>query len=143
MKNIANQIVSLLKVGYCTPQIARLGRKLKDPSPTIHYNIRKLEREGVILAYKAVLNYRKIGEGFVTYLLVNLNKAKYPDPESAAVQFVKYDRIESYELVLKVHSKDTDDYYEFLKHLLNSHGIERTHTLTSLKQFKSEFVNTK
>ena len=45
MKNIASKIIPLLKKGHCTPQIARLSRELREPAATIHYNIKKLEKE--------------------------------------------------------------------------------------------------
>ena len=44
MKNIEPKLISLFKEGYCTPQIARIARKIKEPSTTIHYNIKKLEK---------------------------------------------------------------------------------------------------
>jgi len=48
MKDIAPKLVQLLKLGYCTPQISRLAKKLQEPSTTIHYNIKKLEKDKVI-----------------------------------------------------------------------------------------------
>ena len=63
MKNIEPKLISLFKEGYCTPQIARIARTIKEPSSTIHYNIKKLEREKAIRAYKAVFDHKKIGKG--------------------------------------------------------------------------------
>ena len=65
MKNIQPKLINLFKDGYCTPQIARVAKKLKEPSTTIHYNIKKLEKEKAICTYKAVFDYKKIGEGFL------------------------------------------------------------------------------
>ena len=50
MKDITGKLVNLFKSGFCTPQIARIAKKLKEPSTTIHYNIKKLEKEGDIKA---------------------------------------------------------------------------------------------
>ena len=81
MKNIKEKLVNLFKTGYCTPQIARIAKKLKEPSTTIHYNIKKLEKEGAVRAYKAVFDYSKIGEGFCSYVLISLSPDEYGNPE--------------------------------------------------------------
>ncbi|MEK6963478.1 MAG: hypothetical protein AABX70_03565 [Nanoarchaeota archaeon] len=65
MKDITPKIVELFHQGYATPQIARIAKKLGQPATTIHYNIKKLEKEA-IKAYKAVFDYKKIGQGFCT-----------------------------------------------------------------------------
>ena len=39
-----SKIIDLFKEGYCTPQISQIAKKLKEPSTTIHYNIKKLEK---------------------------------------------------------------------------------------------------
>ena len=147
MKDIRPKLISLFKQGYCTPQIARIAKKLKQPSTTIHYNIKKLEQEEAIKTYKAVFNYKKIGEGNCTYLLVNLVHEKYGEPEEVAKQIAKNQRVESvdivtgdYELIIKLRSKDIDDYYEFVKYAVKQYGFAKVISLTSLKQIKTEFV---
>ncbi len=55
MKDIRQKLVDLFKQGYCTPQIARLAKKLNEPLTTLHYNIKKLESEGAIKAYNSSL----------------------------------------------------------------------------------------
>jgi len=64
MKDIRPKLIKLLKEGYCTPQIGRIATTIDEPSSTIHYNIKKLEKEGAIKTYKAVFDYGKIEEGF-------------------------------------------------------------------------------
>jgi Lrp/AsnC family transcriptional regulator, leucine-responsive regulatory protein len=147
MKDITTRLIELFKKGYCTPQITRIAKKIKEPSTTIHYNIKKLEKEGVIKSYKAVFNYKKIGEGHCTYLLVNLIPSKYGDPEKVANEVSKHHQVESvdictgeYELILKLRHKDIDEYYEFVKYAVSKFGFSKTISLTSLKQTKTEFV---
>ena len=69
MKDIRPKLIKLFKEGYCTPQIARVARKLNEPSTTIHYNIKKLE-ENSIKIYKAVFDYKSIQEGFCVFMLI-------------------------------------------------------------------------
>ncbi len=147
MKDIAPKLISLFKEGYCTPQIARIAKKLKEPATTIHYNIKKLETDGIIKTYKGVFNYKKINEGHCTYIFVNLIHEKYADLESVAKEIAKDSRVESidictgeYELLIKLRTKDIDEYYEWVKSAIKRYGFSKTISTTSLKQIKSEFV---
>jgi len=147
MKDIAPKLISLFKHGFCTPQIARIAIKLKEPSTTIHYNIKKLEKEGTIKTYKAVFDYKKIDEGHCTYIFVNLIPEKYANPEEVAKEIAKDERVESvdictgeYEMLIKLRTKDIDEYYEFVKNSIKKYGFAKTTSVTSLKQVKTEFV---
>ncbi len=147
MKNIKEKLIELLKLGYCTPQIARIAKKIKEPSTTIHYNIKKLEKEGVIKTYKAVFDYKKIGIEFCSYVLINLAPEEYSNPERIARELIKFPQIEcidivtgDYELILKIRTKNIEEYYEFVKNILSRKGIVKIKSLNSLKQIKSEFI---
>lgn len=147
MKDITPRLINLFKKGYCTPQIARIARNLKEPPTTIHYNIKKLEREGTIKTYKAVFDYKKINEGFCAHILISLAPEEYGDPERIGKELAKHPEVESvdistgdWELVLKIRVKDQDEYYNFVKNVISRKGIIKIKTLTSLKQLKTEFV---
>lgn len=147
MKDLREKTLALLNKGYCTPQISRLASELRSPSPTIHYNIRKLEETGIVRAYKAVLDHKKAGSGFSCFILINLDPGEYSDPEKVARQLAGFPQVEScdvitgdWELVIKVRTESIDAYYEFVKRVLSRKGIGRTKTLASMKELKSEFV---
>ena len=147
MKDIIPKLVELFKNGYCTPQIARIAKKIKEPSTTIQYNIKKMERERTIKTYKAVFDYKKIERGHCTYLLINLNQENYADPEKIAKEIAKNSEVESvdictgdHELVVKLRSKDIDEYYAFIKMAVKNYGFSKVVSMTSLKQIKTEFV---
>lgn len=147
MKDIRQKIVSLLKSGYCVPQIARIAKELKEPSTTLHYNIKQLEKESKIVAYKAVFDHKQIEEGLCNYVLITLSPDEYTNPEKIAHELAKFPQIESvdiitgdWEMIIKVRSKDNDEFYQFVKTVLSRKGIIKTKTLMSLKQVKSEFV---
>jgi len=148
MKDIKPKLIELFKEGYCTPQIARVAKKIKEPSTTIHYNIKKLEQEGAIKAYKAVFDYKKVGEGFCAFVLITLSPDEYGNPERIGNDLRKHPEIESvdiitgdWEMILKVRVKDQDAYYNLIKRVISRKGITKIKTLTSLKQVKTEFVN--
>ena len=147
MKNITEKLVKVFKEGNCTPQIARIAKKIKEPSTTIHYNIKKLEKEGAIKTYKAVFDYKKIDEGFCTYVLISLSPDEYGNPERIGKDLAKHHQIESidictgdWEMVLKVRVKDQDAYYDFVKNVISRKGVVKIKSLVSFKQVKTEFV---
>jgi len=148
MKDIKPKLIRLFKEGYCTPQIGRIARETDEPSTTIHYNIKKLETEGAIKAYKAVFDYRKIGEGFCAFVLIALSSDEYGNPERIASSLAKQSEVESvdilagdWELLVKIRTRDQDEYYQFLKEVISKEkGIENTNSIISLKQVKTEFV---
>ncbi|MFH1439518.1 MAG: Lrp/AsnC family transcriptional regulator [Candidatus Woesearchaeota archaeon] len=148
MKDIKPKLIRLFNDGYCTPQIARIAKKLKEPSTTIHYNIKKLEKEDAVKTYKAVFNYQKIGLGYCSYVLIRLNHENYGESENIAKQLAKYQEVESvdivtgeYEILIKLRCKDSDDYYQFIQNLLKKYGIAKAFSMNSLKQIKTDFVN--
>ena len=150
MKDIKPKLIRLFKEGYCTPQIARIAKTTDEPSTTIHYNIKKLEDDGAIKTYKAVFDYKKIGEGFCTFVLIALSSSEFSDPERVAADLARHKEVESvdivageWELILKIRTKDQDEYFDFLKKVISKEaGIEKTTSIISLKQIKTEFVKT-
>ncbi|MGD8506867.1 MAG: Lrp/AsnC family transcriptional regulator [Candidatus Bathyarchaeota archaeon] len=147
MKNIRPKLVKLFKEGYCTPQIAKIAKKIKEPSTTIHYNVKKLENERAIKTYKAVFDYKKIDEGFCVYLFIKLTAKAGAAPDKISGELARYEEVESVDLlagewdvVLKVRTKDQNEYYELLKSILAREGVEMSTSLISLKQLKTEFV---
>ena len=147
MKNIKDKLVRLLKKNYCTPRISQIAKNLKMPSTTIHYNIHQMEKDGSIVAYKAVFDYKKINEGFCSFVLINLSPDEYGNPEKIAKELASQAEIESVdictgdcEIIIKVRAKDQDEYYSLIKNVISRKGITKIKSLTSLKQVKTEFV---
>jgi DNA-binding Lrp family transcriptional regulator len=147
MKDIQQKIIELFKEGNCTPQISVIAKILKEPATTIHYNIKRLEEEGKIKTYKAVFDYKKIDEGLCTYIFVNLSPDNYGNPEKIAKELAEDTRVESidivtgdYEMLIKLRTKDMDEYYSWIKENVKKFGFSKTTSVSSLHQIKSEFV---
>jgi len=152
MKNIKPELVRLFKQGYCTPQISRIAKAIDEPSTTIHYNIKKLEKEGTIRTYKAVFDYTKIEEGFCAYVLINVSPLEYEhDWSKYETQIVrelaKHREVESldiitgeWDMILKIRTRDQSDFYDFLGKVVNRVAIQKSISLVSLRQVKSDFM---
>jgi Lrp/AsnC family transcriptional regulator for asnA, asnC and gidA len=152
MKDIKPKLIRLFKEGYCTPQISRIAKAIDEPSTTIHYNIKKLEKEGAIKTYKAVFDYAKIEEGFCAYVLINVSPLEYEhDWSKYETQIVrelaKHKEVESldiitgeWDMILKIRTKDQSDFYDFLGKVVNRVAIQKSISLVSLRQVKSDFI---
>jgi Lrp/AsnC family leucine-responsive transcriptional regulator len=150
MKDLKPKLIELFKVGSCTPQISAIAKSLGEASSTIHYNVKKLEEEGAIIAYKAIFDYKKIDCGYCTYLFVNLHPSDYGNPEKVAKEIAKEEKVESvdvctgdYEIMIKLRTRDVDEYYKVVKDMTSKFKFQKTSCITSLKQVKTEFVNLK
>lgn len=147
MKDIQQKLIPLLKKSFCTPQIARLAKELKEPSTTLQYNIKKLEQNGAIKSYKAVFDYKEINEGFCVFVLINLSPDEYGNPDRIGKELAKHPEIESvdvctgnWEMIIKVRAKDQEEYYSLVKNVISRKGVTKITSLISLKQVKTEFV---
>ncbi len=145
MKNIKPKLIRLFKKGFCTPQIAKVAKAIDEPSATIHYNIKKLENEGAIKTYKAVFDHKKIDEGFCVYVLINISPDVYDTP--IAEELAKLEQVESaatiagqWDVLLKIRTKDQDEYYDILKKHIAKKSVIKTLTLTTLKDIKTNYV---
>lgn len=153
MKDIRPKLIKLLREGYCAPQIARLAHAMMEPAATIHYNVKKLEKEGAIKTYKAVFDHQKVEEGFCAYILLGLSpflSEPRASPDEIADSIANNKEVESvdivagdWEFIVKVRTKNQEEYFGFLKKLLGREkNIKRSCSIVSLKQAKAEFVST-
>jgi len=114
--------------------LQKVAAKLRIPKSTIHYRIRRLERENLIQGYYAKLDTSKLG---YDYLAVVLVRAKYGPryhkhigsklsrvPGVWAVYYVLGD----YDFVILIRASDRDDYMKKLEKMSNMSDIERTST---------------
>lgn len=149
MKDLQPRLIELFKQGNCTPQISVLAKTLKEPATTIHYNVKRLEEEGAIRAYKAVFDYKKIDEGYCCYVFINLSAENYADPEKIGRELAKDSKVESvdvcngeHELIVKLRTKDVEEYYSIIKDWVTKYNLKKVTNMTSLKQIKTEFIST-
>ena len=148
MKNIEEKLIELMRGGFCSPHIANISRRLGQPASTIHYNLKKMEGEGKIRSYVAVFDNKKIGLGVCNYVLVTVSPEEFgPNTERLPKELSKSPFVQSvaivtgdWELILKVRSKDTDEYYKFIQYLQSRKGVTKVKSLTILREFKTEFV---
>lgn len=143
-------LIKELRTGSCVPSITKLSKKLRQPGSTIHFNIRKMEKEGKILAYKAVFDNERIGQGFTAFALVKLSPKVYENAGltlKIAERIAKNPEVESvdaltgeWELLVKIRAKDQKEYFSLVQRCVGGEGVEKVSSLISLKQVKSEYI---
>ena len=149
MKKLEEPLIRELTTGGCVPAVTKLAKKLRQPGSTVHFNIKKMEKEGKILGYKAVFDNEKVGRGFTVFALLKLDPTTYKNPkfaEEMATQVAKHPAVESvdimtgdWELLVKVHAKDQKEYYETVSKGIAREGVVKIHSMVSLKELKSEY----
>ena len=84
-----------------------------------------------------------MGGGFCALVFLNLSAEVYHSPEKVASILAKYNEVESvdivagkWELILRVRTKDQNEFYDFLKAIRKKCGIVKASSVITLKQVK-------
>ncbi len=121
-----------------------LSKKLNSPLSTVHFRIKKLEREKIIKYYKGEIDWKKAGFSLSAFVLisVDINLLKSMNrtqdmllKELLAIIYVREGFITTSDadLIIKVIAKDTEHFKEILLDYIHSKaGIVNTKTMVVL-----------
>jgi len=141
--NIDQRIIEILKTDAKSPN-REIAKKTKLPVTTVFNRIRRLEKNGVIRGYSAVLDYKKLGLKLTAYSLLHYNISIWGKETSRAelkrqlmalpnIEEVKY-IIGQYDILLKFRVRDMDDFNDILLNKLRGiPGIGQTETFIVLE----------
>jgi len=119
--------------------------KLNLSVTAVYERIKKLEREGIINKYVALLNKNKINKGFVVFCQIKLaqhSKDFITKFESEVVKLVEvlecFHVSGDYDYILKICVKDMEEYREFMVTKLTTlQHIGSTHSTFMIGEVKS------
>jgi DNA-binding Lrp family transcriptional regulator len=132
----------------CRQSLKKIARKLNMSITTVYDRMKRLEKEGVIKGYKAIINPDKIENSCLVFMLVHL------EPHVIAEKGLTYRDIakrismlpnvlETYavsgewDMVLKVRARDTHQLSTLVvDSLMKIDGIRRTHSIDVWETFK-------
>lgn len=125
-----------------------LSLKLNLSVTAVYERIKKLEREGVIDKYVALLNRNKINKGFVVFCHIKLiqhSKDFLTKFESEVVQLTEvlecFHVSGDYDYILKICVKDMEEYREFMVTKLTTlQHIGSTHSTFMIGEVKNTTV---
>ncbi len=113
-----------------------LSKMLKMPISTVHRRIKKLEHEGIIIGYKAIINFEKTSWPIGTLLMVNLAEVipgKGHIPKKDIVQSLsRFNEIEEiievqatdFDLIIKARFESLREQSNFVEELRCIEGLE-------------------
>lgn len=83
----------------CKRSLREIARELHAPISTVHEKIKRYERDGVVKAYRAVLDDRKLGFAVTGFILISIN---YALPEKVSQRKIA-EQIAALPNILEVH----------------------------------------
>jgi Lrp/AsnC family transcriptional regulator, leucine-responsive regulatory protein len=130
------QILALLQE-HCKTPLAKIGQRVGLSAPAVIERIRKLEENGVITGYSALLDTRKLGCDITAFIGVLTSHPKSIGDveqriESRAEVLECHHVTGSYTLLLKVKTANTTTLEELISHLRSIEGVSRTETMVVL-----------
>jgi len=123
-----------------------LSLKLNLSVTAVYERIKKLEREGIISKYVAILDKKKIDKGFMVFCHIKLVQHNVDNVTTFEKEIVKLDEVlecyhvsGDYDYILKVYVKDMEAYREFmLTKLTTLQHIGSTHSVFMIGEVKNE-----
>jgi len=143
LDNLDFEILKELQIDCRTP-LQEIAEKVGAPTSTVHYRVKRLERDGVIDGYYANINPEKLDLDYLTVIQVRaeygpgyherIGKKLAKIPGVWAVYFT----LGETDFFLLTRSKDKSEYMKILDVLMATKGIVRTSTQVVAKLIKED-----
>ena len=132
------KILDILKRD-CKLSTREISEKTGIPITTIHNRIKKLEKDGVIKYYKAVIDNKKIGRDVLAFIQLSTN---YRNQEEVAKKISNMPEVEecyiltgTTDVLIKVATTDVDQVNNLIINgIRNIKGVQKTLTSIVLKE---------
>jgi len=130
------EILRLLQVRCKTP-LAKIGEQVGLSAPAVVERVRRLEDGGMITAYVARLDARKLGldiTAFIGVTTAHPGAISSIEEEIAQIPEVLecHHVTGGYTLMLKIKTTDTSGLGDLIRHIRSCQGVERTETMVVL-----------
>jgi DNA-binding Lrp family transcriptional regulator len=131
----------------CRLSIREIAKKLSMIPSSVYNRIKKLEEDGFIKKYSAILSREKIGYNVLGVVLVSYKKGELSQKELAE-KISKFSQVQDvfivsgeWDLVLKVTEKDVNSLGEFVTEKLRKiPEVDKTETMIVLNDIKSSLT---
>lgn len=142
MDNLDEELISNVDAGII--KYTALAKKLNAPLSTVHFRMKRLEKEKVIKYYKGEIDWKKAGFTITAIVLINVDKVVLKEKKRTQemilkeLQDVLYVR-EGYiitgegDIMVKIIARDTSHLKEIILNYIDSkEGIVKTNTMIVL-----------
>lgn len=115
---------------------------------TLHNRIKRLEQNGIIKKYIAVVDHEAIGYPLVAYIMIGFDKTDTQEDQIEVAKAMEYlERVEEvhiiageFDILIKVRAKNIEDLGVFVtKELKEIDGVGGSRTFVSLKSVKEYY----
>ena len=148
MDELDKRIISELQEAHAlTPKVTDIAKKLKKSSTTVHSRIRKLERDGVIKGYTAVIDPEKVGKKLSAfYFIKTIRGGEHYVADQIAEELKKnphvkniYNTMGEWDLMVEFVGRDSEDYMRFMSAIEPLAGMKETKGKYILKTYPTRF----
>lgn len=120
-----------------------VAKRLQLAVGTVLTRTKKLENDGIIESYSAVLNHDKLGYEIIAISEITVSKGKLTEVENAIAKLsptcAVYDVTGENDVILISKFKSRDEMSDFTKKLLSMSNVERTNSRIVLNTIKEDF----
>jgi len=136
-KKIINILVENSRLSY-----RQIAKKAKISVVTVMNRVKKLEKEGIIKKYTALVDYEKLNYGFFVMTSIRISKGKELEVEQALTKyenvFAIYDVTGDFDIEVIAKFKNRAALDSFVKKIQTFEYVERLHTRLILNTIKEE-----
>lgn len=124
--------------------IKEISKRIGSPITTTHARLKRLEREGVIKAYRAILDPKKLGYDTLAYVFISFSRDRGLDQRKVAQEIAKIPEVQEvhiitgeWDILAKVRVGSVDELGDLVVNKLrNIEGVEKTYTSVVLEVVK-------
>ena len=120
-----------------------VAKRLQLAVGTVLTRTKKLENDGIIESYSAVLNHDKLGYDIIAISEITVSKGKLTEVENAIAKLsptcAVYDVTGENDVIIISKFKSREEMSDFTKKLLSMSNVERTNSKIVLNTIKEDF----
>lgn len=142
MDKLDKKIVSVIQQNARIP-ISEIAREAKKAPTVIFERLKKLERNGIIKGYNAIIDDKALNRNFVSFVFIK-TQLKESDAVGEAIKNIPgvqdiYEVAGEYTYLVKIRTAGPQELSEMLSSKFgNIHGITSTVTTVALRVFKED-----
>jgi Lrp/AsnC family leucine-responsive transcriptional regulator len=128
----------------CRTPLQDIARRVGHPPSTVHYRVKRLEKEGIIDGYYAKINPERIGMDYITVIRIFARYAPQyynavgKELEKVPGVWAVYYSLGDQDFFVLTRSEDRNDFMETLDAIMAIKGVERSKTQVIARVIKED-----
>jgi Lrp/AsnC family leucine-responsive transcriptional regulator len=128
----------------CRLPLQDIAKKVDAPTSTVHYRVKRLERDGVIERYIAQINPEKVKLEYITIIDIRAKyRSKYYEKVGRALAKVPgvwavYYVLGDVDFIVLTRAKDKAEYLKILDQVMEMEGVDRSSTKVVARVIKED-----